>query len=228
MSDPPRPCPATLRTTLNRWSGVRAMPPGSNGRSKDGLFPILTATTWCRHPSTGRPGHSAVPRRHQSSSEPTETTSPTRCCGRLAARDAPGAGESGERRNPAVHDALQQQPAQIPLGGLHRVATGCDPFAVPGRHPVRSSHRWGFRGHRIAVAARAVRTRGPFPRAGCLSAGLGGRSPGRRHLPRHDRRRRVAATDRRRGAQRHGAAGHHAAGAAARPVPDRVKIAMVA
>jgi hypothetical protein len=94
--------------------------------------------------------------------------------------------------HPAVHDAPQQLPAQISLGGIRVLVAGAATCAVSGVHPVQPPHRRWLRGRRFAVAARAVPARGPLSRSGRFAPGAGGRAARRRHLCRHERRRRPA------------------------------------
>ena len=101
---------------------------------------------------------------------PRGTRDSTSCCDTVTLRNA---GEKAEVRHPAVHDAVEQQPAQIPLGGLRGVAASSGAVGVPGVEPVGQSDRRRFRGRGLAVAARRVRDRGPLPRPGRLAAGAG-------------------------------------------------------
>ena len=123
-------------------------------------------------------------------------------------------GRSG-LRDPAVHDALEQQPAQISLGGVRGVATVLGALGPPRAEPVRPPH-W----------RRCSRSRARS-RCGCsgsLSTSRPGRlAPGVSRCPavdaprRYDRGGRHAGTYRHRGAKRQGGAQPATAAASAGP-----------
>ena len=140
----------------------------------------------------------------------------------IASAAKPGAAvDAGQRmrgeRNPALHDALEQQPAQMSLAGLHRLVARPDPRPLPGADVVGPPHRWRLRGARIPIAAGARRAGGPLPRPGHVTVGAG-RGPARGcQLRGHERRRRFPAAGRQTAAGRGGGAQRGSAVAATRP-----------
>ena len=104
-------------------------------------------------------------------------------------------------RYPAVHDALEQQPAQISLGGVRGLAASLGALDLPGDEPVRQSHRRRLRSRGFPVAARPARARAALPRPGRLPVGPGRGAARGRLLRGHERRGRPTRTHRRRGAR---------------------------
>ncbi len=120
-------------------------------------------------------------------------------------------------RNPALHDALEQQPAQASLAGLHGLVARATTRPLPGADPVGSSHRWRIRGARIPVAARPRPARSALPRPRHVTAGAGRGAAGGCQLRGHERRRGVPAAGRQTDARRGGGAQSRPAVAATRP-----------